>query len=165
MGFFLFISDILGQFPGHSIFPSFLDLDAEIRAASTLYGNDIYRVLKCWYGLFISSVINLEGDLECTSLKAEILKGIREHKIDFESTRLYMLMCPPLRSRIDLEVAFTLTGLMKVYGHPAIDIASGLRSVRVHACKTQASNLDEARHLDTLFKAEFCKAYFSKNGV
>jgi len=53
---------------------------------------------------------------------------------------------------------------MKVYGHPIIDLASGLSSVRVHACKTQTSNLDEARHLDTLFKAEFCKAYFSKNG-
>jgi len=70
-------------------------------------------------------------------------------------------MCPPLRSRTDLEIAFTLNGLMKVHGHPIIQLASGLRSVKVHACKTQPSNLDEARHLDTLFKAEFCQAYFS----
>ena len=164
-GLFCLVSDILGLFPGRTIFASFLDLDSEIRAARTLYGNDIYRVLKCWYGLFISSVINLDGDLECTSLKAEILRGIREHILDFESTRLYMLMCPPLGNRVDLEIAFTLTGLMKVYGHPIIDLTSGLRSVRVHASKTQSSNLDEARHLDILFKAEFCKAYFSKNGI
>jgi len=76
-----------------------------------------------------------------------------------------MLMCPQLKSRVDLEVAFTLTGVMKVYGHPIIDLASGLRSVMVHACKKQNSNLDEARHLDTLFKSELCKANFSKNEV
>ena len=163
-GLFCFVSDLLRLFPGRSIFASFLDLDAEIRHARTLYSN-VYRILKCWYGLFVSSVITLEGDLECVSLKAEILKGIREHIPDFESTRLYMLMCPQIKNRVDLEVAFTLTGLMKVYGHPIIDLASGLRSVRVHACKTQSSNLDEVRHLDALFKSEFCKAYFSKNGV
>jgi len=36
-------------------------------------------VLKCWYGLFASTVINLEGGLDCVGLKTEILKGIREH--------------------------------------------------------------------------------------
>jgi len=164
-GLFCFISDVLELFPGRSIVSAYLGLDAEIRAARTSFGNDVYRILKCWYGLFVSSVINLEGDLGCSSRKSEILKGIREHIPNFESSRLYTLMSPPIRTRVDLEMAFTLTGLMKVYGHPIVDLASGLRSVRLHACKTQSSNLDEARHIDVLFKAEFCKAFYSKNGT
>ena len=84
---------MLGLFPGRSVLASFVGLDVRIGGRGPSVATMYIVCLNAGMG-FVSTVVNLEGDVDCVGLETEILKGIRQHIPDFESTRLYMLMCP-----------------------------------------------------------------------
>ena len=156
--------EVYNVFPDQNFFPKVTKLDHLIVCARSDLGNHIYRVLGAWYSLFVSILIQQQGDLNCSRLYQEVVKSLEEHIPMFSVSELFAAMTTISPGIEGIRAAFEATGLAKAYGCPIADFLAGLETVREYACVDHGTDLTAANKLERAFKSRFCMAYYRKHG-
>lgn len=125
-------------------------------------GKDLYKFLSNWETLMIGLAINDdEHDLGFSTLfdstYQEMQTVLNRHNITFPG-----ILLPESRNSDLIKLYIELTGIVKHFGHPCLDIEDGFNVVRSHGCDKQIVNQDLVHLCVGVFARDFIKEYYNK---
>ncbi|UHM27522.1 MAG: RNA-dependent RNA polymerase [Sanya Ischnura senegalensis xinmovirus 1] len=142
--------------------PSLLNYLDSCKELQTKLGESFFDILKCQEALIVGHIISRSIDLGCTGLKATALEGMIKVFSEIQSTKYYKLITPRINSITDEFWLLELAGLTKIFGHPTIDLESGLMTLRAHALANVPINHNLAQEIAIYFTYAFTKQFYKK---
>lgn len=158
------IADILQKY-SRQIRPLGIQLIAELESLRSILGESFFNIMKLWEPLITGSVVaDKDNDLGFSGLLTSTIESLNKERPGFSESNLFKLMLPKTNSNEDIMIAYEMSGLCKLFGHPCINAFDGVKTIRQHACEYVPINSDLAQDLRNHWVSSWIKQYFERNG-
>lgn len=128
---------------------------------------DIFKILKDYEAFCIGYIIKQPGDIGFEELFNEVVASFKElckkHDVDFNGLSKDLLLLNLSFSKEHVHFIIELTGIVKLFGYPLLNVERVLEAIRLNACKPVNIDSKFVYELTGMFKKLFCLAYFNRH--
>nr|WQM60682.1 MAG: RNA-dependent RNA polymerase [Xinmoviridae sp. 2] len=124
------------------------------------YPKEVYGILNQWEPLLLGWIIqNEDEDLGYKNLYENACKEINDEIPGFD----FKEMIPNVYQEDIIRMYLELTGILKTFGHPCLDLKPGFDKLKQHACERVAISEENMHLVVRTFRKHFCLNYYQKH--
>ncbi|QPL15379.1 RNA-dependent RNA polymerase [Hymenopteran anphe-related virus OKIAV71] len=157
------VNDFLKKYPT-SLYETGTQLIDQFTKLRFVMKDDVFTLIAQWESLLVGFTVNDDvNDIGFSELydttRVEMEKLLEKHHV---GPQVLNDLLPPDRQADTIKKYLELTGIMKIFGHPCLDVKDSMDELKKHATERAGVNMDIVYSARGIFIRDFCKNYFLK---